>query len=218
MNGVKQPGQRRAKEKAELQLKILAAARSLFVKRGYEAVTMREIARKIGYTATALYYHFPDKDSLLLKLCETDFLALSAYFKRLGRVADPIERIRKVGLAYVSFGLEYPQHYRLMFMTPHPEPPRDQIGIEHGNPDEDAYAYLLQAIREAIEAKRLRAEFQDPELVAQIFWAGVHGLVALQLTKRESQWIDWRSARKVAEMLAETMLRGLLRKGESLIS
>jgi DNA-binding transcriptional regulator YbjK len=56
---------RRAREKAALRAQILDAARQLFAKEGYEAVTMREVARKIQYTATALYYHFPDKESLL---------------------------------------------------------------------------------------------------------------------------------------------------------
>jgi AcrR family transcriptional regulator len=57
--------ERRAQEKAELRAQILDAARRLFAERGYAAVTMRAIARRIGYTATALSYHFPDKESLL---------------------------------------------------------------------------------------------------------------------------------------------------------
>jgi AcrR family transcriptional regulator len=205
-----QPRERRAKEKAALRTRILDAARSLFAKAGYEAVTMREIARKIGYTATALYYHFPDKESLLQELCETDFLALSAYFKRLGRIADPVERIRKSGLAYVNFGLEYPQHYRLMFMTSHLHPPSG-MRLERGNPDHDAYAFLLQAVQGAMAAGRFRPALTDADLIAQALWAGMHGLVALHLTKADGEWLDWRSPRKTSKLLSEVLLRGLLR-------
>ncbi|MEI7733575.1 MAG: TetR/AcrR family transcriptional regulator [Verrucomicrobiota bacterium] len=207
-----QSKERRTKAKEALRSKILDAARTLFAQRGYEAVTMREIARQISYTATALYYHFPDKETLLRELCETDFRSLSDYFRRLGRILDPVERIRKTSLAYVNFGLEYPQHYRLMFMTPHPEPHPDQYRIERGNPDEDAYAFLHTAVQEAIAEGRFRPELKDSNLIAQIIWSGVHGLVALHLTKTESRWIDWRPAGRTADLLTETLLHGLLRK------
>ena len=172
---------------------------------------MREIARQIGYTATALYYHFPDKAGLLLELCETDFRALSDYFRRLGDIADPVERIRQTSRAYVTFGLEHPQHYRFMFMTPRPQPPPDTVRIERGNPDQDAYAFLLRAVQEALSAGRFRPELKDPDLITQTIWAGVHGLVALRLTQCGEEWVEWRSVARVSEMLGETTLRGLLR-------
>jgi len=197
-----------------MRARILDAARTLFARQGFEAVTMREIGRKIGYTATALYYHFPDKRTLLRELCDADFRALSDYFRRLGRIADPVERIRRTGLAYFNFGLEYPQHYRLMFMTRRLEPLPDELSIEKGNPDEDAYAFLLTAVREAVAARRFRPDLQDANLAAQVFWAGVHGVVALHLTKSGSQWIDWRPAGKTAETMVESLLRGFLRANQ----
>jgi AcrR family transcriptional regulator len=205
-----QSKERRAQEKAQLRARILEAARYLFIRKGYEAVTMREVAARIGYTATALYYHFPDKESLLRELCELDFEALSAYFKRLGRISDPIERIRKTGQAYVNFGLEYPEHYRLMFMVRHPDPPAEQLRIEKGNPDQDAYAFLLRAVEEAMAAGRLLPQLKDPELVAQALWGCVHGLVALHLNKMEGDWVTWRSPAKAAQLITGALLDGLL--------
>lgn len=49
---------RKARDKARLRNQVLDAARDLFVQHGYEAVTMRRIAAKVEYTATALYFHF----------------------------------------------------------------------------------------------------------------------------------------------------------------
>ena len=89
--------ERREKEREEVRAKILDAARELFVTHGYEAVTMRKIAAKIDYTATALYTHFADKESLLLALCDADFLALRHAFDRIAQIADPIERLRAWG-------------------------------------------------------------------------------------------------------------------------
>jgi AcrR family transcriptional regulator len=210
-NAVMTPSDRRAKAKAELRQRILDAARSLFVKEGYEAVTMRAIARKIGYTTMALYYQFPDKEALLRELCRHDFLALSARFNRLGRLADPVERIRRLGQVYVSFGLKYPQHYRLMFLSRHPEPSPETMDIEKGNPQQDAYAFLLQAVREAMAAGRFRADLTDAALLAQVLWASVHGLVSLHLNKDEGQWVDWRPAAKAVHLITGASLDGLLR-------
>src|SRR5262249_23674320 len=144
------PAERRKHEQGELRAKILDAARELFVSQGVEAVTMRGIAEKIGYTATTLYNHFQDKEALLLALCEADFQTARARFQRSGRIADPIERPRELGMAYAEFAVRPPSHYRLMFMTP--RPPRSEAAcgaIEKGNPDQDAYAFLRATVAEA---------------------------------------------------------------------
>src|SRR5262249_6593733 len=113
--------ERRERVKQELRTRILDAARELFVEHGYEAVTMRKIADKIEYSPTAIYFHFRDKQSLIRELCDEDFATLAQKFQKIARVADPIERLRRIGRAYVAFAIAYPNHYQLMFMTPHPE-------------------------------------------------------------------------------------------------
>ena len=136
---------RRKQQQDELRAKILDAARELFVAHGVEAVSMRKVAEKIGYTATTLYNHFEDKDVLLHALCEADFGALGESFLKIGKIADPIQRLRKLGEAYIAFALEHPSHYRFMFMTPHPHHGDDQCEESgHGDPDEDAYAFVRQ--------------------------------------------------------------------------
>lgn len=203
--------ERRAREKADLRAQILEAARRLFAERGYAAVTMREIARQIGYTATALYYHFPDKESLLRELCQVDFLLLSRALRRLARIADPLERLRQAGRVYVNFGLRHPQQYRFMFMTPHPEPSPGELQIEKGNPDQDAYAFLLEAVKEALAAGRFHPELKNPDLVAQVLWASVHGLVALHLNKVNDEWVKWCPPEQAVRLMTGVQLEGLLR-------
>lgn len=204
----------RQQRKAALREQILEAARALFVRCGYEAVTMRDIADRIGYTATALYYHFPDKASLLHELCQRDFLSLQSFFQRLARVPDPVERLRQAGLAYVRFGLEHPQHYQFMFMTPYPEPAPHEVDIAQGDPSQDSYAFLRQAVEEAIRDGRFRPQYHDADRAAQMLWAAMHGLVSLHLTCRQSRWLKWRSTQRTAEWMTEALLRGLLRAPE----
>ena len=94
----------------------------LFVKNPYEAVTLRMIAERAEYTAPTILNHFGSKEGLIFAICEEDFRALRERFERIARVADPVERLREIGLAYVEFAMGNPNQYRFMFMTPHPVP------------------------------------------------------------------------------------------------
>ena len=119
--------ERREREKKELRQKILNAARELLVKKGYEAVTMREIAKRIEYSATALYKHFADKDALVRELCREDFAAFAQYFlQQVASSGDPRERMARAALSYLDFAEQYPGQYRLMFMTELPPTPPEE--------------------------------------------------------------------------------------------
>jgi AcrR family transcriptional regulator len=205
--------ERRQREREEMRAKILDAARELFVEHGVEAVTMRKIAARIEYTPTALYGHFADKETLLQALCDADFRALRGAFERLGGIEDPVERLRELGRQYVRYALAYPNHYRLMFMTPHSKPAGALSEIERGNPDQDAYAFLRTTAAAAIETGRFRDGFADADLLAQVLWSEVHGVVALYLVKGNDDWIEWRPVAATAEFLFDVTLKGLLKQG-----
>ncbi|HEX2202273.1 MAG TPA: TetR/AcrR family transcriptional regulator [Longimicrobium sp.] len=190
----------------ETRDRILDAAREMFATRGIEATTMRAIAERIEYTPTAIYHHFKDKDALILELCHADFRALGRQFTRMERIDDPVERLRRIGLAYVDFAIAFPNHYRIMFMTS--IPPHEH---EDKNPEEDAYGFLVKTVEDGIAQGRFRPEFSDPEELAQIMWSGVHGIVSLHLAKCDSPWIDFRPLRPTSEKLVDVMVRGLLR-------
>jgi len=203
--------ERRERERAEVREKILEAARELFVSEGYEAVTMRKIAERIEYSPTAIYLHFKDKETVLRELCDADFSALAQTFTRIARIDDPIERLRKTAHAYTEFGLTHPNHYRLMFMTPHPPMEPEASAVEKGNPEEDAYAFLKAIVEEALAAGRFRPELDDPDLVAQTLWAGLHGVIALEIAKANDPWCDWRSTTARSGLMADVLIRGLVR-------
>ncbi len=206
--------ERRERERQELRGRILDAARELFVEQGFEAVTMRKIADRIEYSPTAIYFHFRDKQTLLRELCDADFAALAQEFRKIAAIADPVDRLREIGRAYVGFALDCPNHYRLMFMTPKPAGMRaEDSRIARGNPEEDAYAFLRATVAEAIAGRRLRPEFDDADLVSQMVWAGTHGVVSLQIAKKDDDWVEWRDARTTAHDLIEVMIRGLVREG-----
>ena len=201
---------RRERERAETRGKILEAARRMFVQKGYEGTTMRAIAAKIGYTPTAIYHHFKDKDALVAELAGLDFRALAQALQQTGTVADPLERLEKVGAAYVEFGLTHPMQYQFLFMTRRPK--GGASGGMPRDPGEDAYGFLRQTCAAVISTGRLRPEFSDPDELAQMCWGSLHGLVALQVAKGDDPTIPWRDVRQTAAKIRAMTMRGILRE------
>ena len=73
---------------------ILAAAGKMFADRGYEAVTLREIAKEIGYTHAVIYQHFPDKSHILAELSrETIGLMIHNFDAIAAKYLAPKERL-----------------------------------------------------------------------------------------------------------------------------
>jgi AcrR family transcriptional regulator len=203
---------RRKQQQEDLSAKILDAARELFVAEGVESVSMRKIAERIGYSATTLYIYFKDKESLLHELCAKDFGTLQESFKNIGRISDPIERLRKLGQAYIAFAIEYPSHYRLLFMTPHGPPcEEDEYEIERGNPDQDSYAFLRATVVEGLAADVFREEYRDADLLSQVLWSALHGVASLHLIMCKDDWVQWRPIEQVAQTANDALIRGLTR-------
>lgn len=203
------PKERREREREEIRTLILDAARELFANEGVESVTMRRIAERIEYSPTAIYFHFKDKESLLAELCDADFRAFAQEFFVIAQIADPVERLRAAGNAYITFGLNHPSHYRLMFMTPKVA----ESTLAKGNPEEDAYAFLKLIVAELMEKKRFREDITDPDLAAQVIWAAVHGLVSLEIAKCKDEWVEWRPIETRAKSMSDLIIHGMLKHG-----
>lgn len=190
--------------------RILEAAREMFVEHGYEATTMRAIAKRVGHTPTAIYHHFRSKEALFAELASEDFRSLAGAFRRIGGVEDPLERLVRTSATYVEFGLTHPMHYQLMFMTPGLPGGREERENVR-DPGENAYAFLRHTCAELIGAGRVRPEIDDPDRMAQMLWGTVHGLVSLHIARAGADWIEWRDARRTARHACRAILRGLLR-------
>jgi AcrR family transcriptional regulator len=206
------PKDRRTREREQTKSRILDAAREMFVQDGVEAVTMREIAKRIEYTPTAIYHHFRDKQALIEELCVIDFRSLAEVFLRIGRIEDPVERLRRIGLAYIDYALEHPSHYRFMFMTPKPLLPSSSLGTSDGEPGSHAYGVLRATAAEGIAQGRFRPEFSDPDELAQVLWSGVHGIVSLQIVKGgKGEHVAWKDPRETGRAMVDVLMRGTLR-------
>jgi AcrR family transcriptional regulator len=203
---------RRERDKQRMRERVLDAARELFALHGYEAVTMRKIADRIEYTTTMIYQHFPDKETLIREIVAHDFQSFAQEFRRCAQIADPIARILAMAKVFVDFGVQHPNHYRLMFMSPpSSEVKQANLAAIRSDPAQDVYTFFKQAIEEAMRKALLRPELDDPELLVQSLWSGMHGVVSLHIAKGRDPWIEWRSLDRISTLLVELLLRGIRR-------
>lgn len=199
--------ERRDRDKLETRRLILDTARTLFTQKGFEAVTMRMIAQKIEYSPTAIYVHFEDKEALMRELSALDFASLSESVLRARAVKDPFERLRRCGRAYVTFALEHPNQYRLLFMTPKGDARAKPVDFD--DPQSSAYAMLKEGVQFAIESKAFKPALKDADMIAQVLWTSLHGLISLRLCMGASDHgVPWRTVTKAAELTMDTLLEG----------
>src|SRR5947209_12098777 len=109
--------ERRARQKESVREEILDAARTLFVKQGYESVSIRKIAEKVEYAPGTIYLYFQDKAEILNQLCEETFAKLIARMQAIEHdSAAPLDKLRRGLRTYIQFGLENPNHYIRTFV------------------------------------------------------------------------------------------------------
>jgi AcrR family transcriptional regulator len=185
------PTKTRARERARAvapaggntRARLLATARDLFLEQGASAFSLREVARRVGISAAAVYRHFEDKDALLYAACTQGFQVFFSYLVRALAAPTAAERLAACGEHYRAFAVENPLDYRFMFMTPGAQiapKGKPRLPAPGGPPPQEAtFRFLVDRVSECISAGVLAPA--DPELVAVDIWSHVHGLVSLRL-------------------------------------
>jgi AcrR family transcriptional regulator len=158
-----------------MRRKILDSARQLFVREGFDNVSMRRIAGAIEYSPAALYRYFKSKREILSTLRDEGFQRFVARQRlRAEAYQDPLERLRAGGVDYVRFALDEPEYFQLMFCTDCSE-----VDLEGDLAATSMEAYAL--FRVSVDEVVGLGHFGDADMdsVAFSVWAGVHGLAHL---------------------------------------
>ncbi|GAA4120882.1 helix-turn-helix domain-containing protein [Nocardioides fonticola] len=99
------PANKRRQDREEKRAELLAAARRLFVERGYEETSMAALAQEAGVAGNTLYWYFTDKDDLLLAvldavvgeaLADYEQLADAPLEDRLVWVVDRLQQLHRL--------------------------------------------------------------------------------------------------------------------------
>ena len=156
----------------DLRTALVAEGLKLVESAGAEAISLREVARAVGVSATSVYRHFPDKRALMTALAQEGVRRLDAAQQEAAAGAGGgTDAFSAVGCAYVRFALANPGLFRLTFTYP---------GIDVGDPTSDAAASLLHDHALALA----HGDERQARIVALRAWALVHGLALLMLDGR----------------------------------
>ena len=119
---------RRLQQREETRRAILDATQELLVDGGYEGFSMRRLAARCGYTAPSIYHHFGDKQGLLDAIVEERFQLILERLRQVRRRRDPADTVRAMIGEFVQFGLENPDHYKLLDLPRPDDAPQPPSG------------------------------------------------------------------------------------------
>lgn len=150
--------------------RILDAAEEALATSGEAGVTMRSLASQVGYSVPVLYQHFADREAIL---AATLARAMGRFGARLLAAEQlpgtPVDKLVHVGRAYLDFAAAERTAYRMMFVD---RPSWADVAPVPDQPD--AFDVLQRTIRAAVDAPE-----HELRALADVLWAGVHGLATL---------------------------------------
>lgn len=158
----------------DLPKRILEEAEKVVVASGYQGINMRDLAGRVGVSATAIYHYFSSKDELMGALRLRAVELLNKRIRAISRDLPSSEFLGALGREYVDFAEKNPNLYRLVFEAP--------VDEKSGTDNPDFY-YTYRAAREALERMAEAGENpNDPRYEAMMGWTLLHGFSSLMLS------------------------------------
>jgi AcrR family transcriptional regulator len=152
---------------------LIEGARRLLIDNGVVDFSLSELARRVGVSPAATYRHFANRDALLSAVAERGYEELLQALEEVSRsVEDSRNLIHHLGLCYMTFAIDHPEMFALMFS--------DRYHIGAGSVRDAAFQPLLDGVAEAQRTGVLPAGIPVP-VVARTMWAVVHGMTVLHL-------------------------------------
>jgi AcrR family transcriptional regulator len=194
-------------EGGQLRAELVAAAEQLLVRTGdEEAVSIRAIADAVGVTPPAIYLHFPDKDALIFEVCARRFTELAeALAAATAGVSDPLDALIALGQAYVDFGVNHPEQYRILFMRRNASRKLAPAELR----ETAAFGHLVAAVERCQAVGALPAGVATIEAALEL-WSVAHGVASLMIGMPGFRWPN-----DFAERVLTTYVRGLTSKLET---
>jgi AcrR family transcriptional regulator len=170
-------GRRNEHSREELRDLALRTAGEIVADSGAASLSMREVARRIGYTVGALYMVFENLDDLIVQVNERTVIELREALERIrGRANQPAQNLRLLVAAYFGFALLHTARWRLVFEHRLPE----------GQKAPATYAGHTAAIFELVSRQLHEAgagrDGASCEELATALWSGAHGICMLAVS------------------------------------
>lgn len=159
---------------ADVREACVAAARDVIAEHGVEALSLRDVARRLGVSHQAPYKHYPSRDHLLAEVMRRCYEDFARQLDARPRFEAPERDLGSLGEAYLRYAAAHPLEYRLMFGTPwpaaadHPDLVREAV---------HAFDVLRGVLRRMHGSGAGRAARVD--LDAMFIWSCMHGVASI---------------------------------------
>jgi AcrR family transcriptional regulator len=178
--------ERRGEEKERRRAEILDAAEALYVEKGWDALTVDQVARSARLSRALVYVYFRDKEELLFAIGERamtlvrDRFAAAAAEHELG-----LDKVEAIGRAYMAYAHEFPHYFD--FCTRFQA---HSVAVDPGSHEgacrvagDETIGVVVQAIEAGIRDGSIRPDIGEPILLATTLWAFTHGIIQLAMAK-----------------------------------
>jgi AcrR family transcriptional regulator len=164
--------ERKRRDRAEREDRIIAAARAIAEREGWSAVTVRRLADEIEYSQPVLYSHFKSRDAIVGAVATDGFRELAEALGAAARGSAGRDALEAVATAYLDFAFRHPALYAAMFVLP--------TVLRFA--EADTKPELHEAF---VSLAAVVAPFSgDVEAATETLWAALHGLTELERAGR----------------------------------
>jgi len=177
--------ERKQEEKQEMHKRILNSARKIFLEKGYEQTSMRNIANDINYSPGLIYFYFKDKSEIFHELHKEGFQLLLQQLKVLEKVGDPFERMKAMGRVFIEFAQHNKDYYNLMFIVDEPTKTPQHSGFKIA---QEAINELHTVVKECQQKGKFKG--MDAEYFTFMTLSLLHGICALFCKDRTASFVN----------------------------
>ena len=166
--------ERRQKQKEETHQAILLAAKTIVLKEGWQAVSMRKIADAIGYSLPVVYNHFENKDAILEEFVKQGFAMLSdVILTAKNQQITAKAQLIAIATTYFEFAFLQREYYQMMFGLGMPSCEKVSQITEIGT--------FTSLVIDSITKLSTAENKENIRLKFHTFWSILHGLTSINM-------------------------------------
>jgi AcrR family transcriptional regulator len=178
--------ERRGEEKERRRAEILDAAEALYAQKGWDALTVDQVARSARLSRALVYVYFRDKEELLFAIGERAMRVMRDRFVKAAASQERgLDKVEAIGRSYMSYAYEFPHYFdfcsRFQAHAAGVEPGPHEHACQAGG--DEVKGAVVQAIEAGIRDGSIRPDVGEPKLLATTLWAFTHGIIQLATAK-----------------------------------
>jgi AcrR family transcriptional regulator len=178
--------ERRGEEKERRRAEILDAAETLYAGKGWDALTVDQVARSARLSRALVYVYFRDKEELLFAIGERAMRMLRDRFIEASKAhALGMDQVEAIGQAYMAYAREFPHYFDFLSRFHAHSAAIDPGSFEDACSvaGDEAIGAVVRAIETGMQDGSIRPDVGQPVLLATTLWAFTHGIIQLAMAK-----------------------------------